>query len=58
MEWGQLPNNNMTCPHFNEWVLNFYTGGYIPVNPCKSSKTFSPLTTTIPLSSNSEDSHH
>jgi len=33
MEWGQLPNNNITCPHFNEWVLNFYTGGYIPVNP-------------------------
>ena len=53
MEWGQLPNNNITCPHFNEWVLNFYTGGYIPVNPCKSSKTlqyillFSPLSTTL-----------
>ena len=46
MEWGQLPNNNMTCPHFNEWVLNFYTGGYRPVNPCKSFKTFSLITTT------------
>ena len=36
MEWGQLPHNNLTCPQFQDWVQNFYTGGYVPVNPGKS----------------------
>ena len=35
MEWGQLPHNNLTCPQFQDWVKNFYTGGYVPVNPGK-----------------------
>ena len=36
MEWGQLPNNQKTCSQFNDWVENFYLGGYIPVNPGQS----------------------
>merc|ERR1719382_1764049 len=33
MEWGQLPRNQVTCPQFQDWVKNFYAGGYIPVDP-------------------------
>ena len=33
MEWKHLPNNKRTCPHFSQWVQNFYEGGYIPFNP-------------------------
>ena len=35
MEWGQLPDNQLTCPQFQDWVKNFYAGGYVPVNPGK-----------------------
>ena len=35
MEWGQLPHNQLTCPQFQDWVKNFYEGGYVPVNPGK-----------------------
>ena len=35
MEWGQLPQNQMTCPQFQDWVKNFYAGGYVPVDPGK-----------------------
>ena len=35
MEWGQLPSNQQTCPQFQDWVKNFYAGGYVPVNPGK-----------------------
>ena len=34
IEWLQLPTNlRKTCPEFNEWVKNFYIGGYVPVHP-------------------------
>ena len=36
MEWGQLPRNQVTCPQFQDWVKNFYAGGYIPVDPGKA----------------------
>ena len=42
MEWGQLPHNQLTCPQFQDWVKNFYEGGYVPVNP---GKLQSPLIT-------------
>ena len=42
MEWGQLPNNQETCPNFSQWVSNFYQGGYVPVNPA----TLEPLSET------------
>ena len=35
MEWGQLPSNQQTCPQFQDWVKNFYAGGYVPVNSGK-----------------------
>ena len=35
MEWGQLPQNQLTCPQFQDWVKNFYAGGYVPVDPGK-----------------------
>ena len=40
MEWGQLPANNKTCSHFDEWVQNFYDGGYLPVNPGEGKQDF------------------
>ena len=33
MEWKHLPRNNRTCSNFDEWVQNFYEGGYLPYNP-------------------------
>ena len=33
MEWVQLPNNEYVCGNFNDWVENFYQGGYVPVDP-------------------------
>ena len=39
IEWLQLPTNlRKTCPEFNEWVRNFYIGGYVPVHPGKKKK--------------------
>ena len=36
IEWGQIAiNMRNCCPEFNEWVRNFYIGGYVPVHPGK-----------------------
>ena len=36
MEWVKLPTNMLnTCPEFNDWVKNFYIGGYVPRHPGK-----------------------
>ena len=40
MEWGQLPTNNKTCAHFDDWVQNFYDGGYLPVIPGEGKHDF------------------
>ena len=40
IEWLQLPTNmRKTCPEFSEWVLNFYDGGYIPLNAGKKKQS-------------------
>ena len=40
IEWEKLPTNmKKTCPEFNEWVKNFYIGGYVPVNPGKEKNS-------------------
>ena len=41
IEWVQLPTNmRQTCPEFNEWVKNFYDGGYVPLHPGRKKMTF------------------
>ena len=36
IEWIHLPQNKVTCANFTQWVANFVSGGYIPVDPGES----------------------